>query len=73
MYKRFLKALDVSNTIEVKASKVKKVDTAGLQIVIAVKRKLDKSGGQVIWSNPSEELVDSARILGFPSIFGLDD
>jgi ABC-type transporter Mla MlaB component len=73
MYKRFIKALSVSNTIEIKADKVQKVDTAGLQIVVAVKRKLDKSGGNIMWNKPSKELIDSARILGVSSIIGLND
>ena len=73
VYDTFLKALDASNAIEVEASRVKKVDTAGLQIILAVKNRLDKAGGNIMWNKPSKELVDSAKVLGVSGIVGLDD
>ena len=73
MRKRFLRALEVSNTIEIKAEKTKKVDTSGLQIIAAVKKELDASSGEIIWNKPSKELIESARILGVLDTIGLND
>ncbi len=73
MQKRFLKALTVSKTIEIKANKIQKIDTSGLQIIVAIKKELDDSGGAIVWNNPSDELINSAKMLGVSDVIGLND
>jgi len=62
--KRLLKALSESSTIELKAESVTKVDTAGLQLCIALQKDLALSEKTIIWKNPSQELMDGVKLLG---------
>ena len=68
---RFEKSLQKSSTIELKADAVEKVDTAGLQLIIAVQKEALASGGKIIWKNPSQKLIASAKSLGLHQHLGL--
>ena len=67
------KALEKSSTIEVVADAVEKVDTAGLQLFVALFKELEKVGGHVVWRSPSNVLTDAAATLGLTSYLAFDD
>lgn len=71
LHQRLLKALTKSSTVELKADKVEKVDTAGLQLFTALAIEVGKTGGQLIWKNPSSALLDAAAQLGLDHQLGL--
>ena len=64
LHGRLLKSLAKSSTIELKASKVEKADTAGLQLMISLSEEIKKTGGNLIWKNPSPALIKAAKLLG---------
>ncbi|MFT5692100.1 MAG: ABC-type transporter Mla MlaB component [Oceanicoccus sp.] len=71
LHSRLQKSLIKSLTIELKVDTVQKTDTAGLQLFIALKNEISKTGGRLIWKNPSQILVDSAILLGLDKELGL--
>lgn len=72
LYQRLQKSLQKSSTIELKADKVTKADTAGLQLFAALAQEVASKGGKVIWKNPSEALLSTAQQLGLTAILMLD-
>jgi anti-anti-sigma factor len=64
LYDQLQKALEKSSAIELDAASVEKVDTAGLQVIVALGRELEKSGGSIVWKNPSDTLMQAATTLG---------
>jgi anti-anti-sigma regulatory factor len=41
-----------------------RVDTAGLQLLLAFVKSIDARGGSLQWQNPSGSLLEAARLLG---------
>ncbi len=72
LYQRLQKSLQKSSTIELKADKVKKADTAGLQLFVALAQEVTSQGGSIAWKKPSEELLSIARQLGLTTLLMLD-
>jgi len=68
---RLHKSLQKSSTIELKADDVKKADTAGLQLFVALERDVSNTGGALVWKKPSQALIDAARLLGLEKELGL--
>lgn len=64
LYQRLVKALEKTSNIELKADKVEKADTAGLQLFLALKKEVANGGGQLNWKNPSDALIAAAKQLG---------
>ena len=50
---------------------VKKADTAGLQLFVALARDVSNTGGALVWKRPSQPLIDAARLLGLEKELGL--
>ncbi len=71
LYARLQKSLQKSSTIELKSGSVKRADTAGLQLMVALAREVANTGGELIWKTPSEELLKAARLLGLDKELGL--
>lgn len=71
LYSRLQKSLARSATIELKADAVAKADTAGLQLFAALATEVAKTGGALIWKNPSQVLLDTAALLGLERALGL--
>lgn len=61
-----------SDTVRIDASEVTAADTAGLQLLAAV--RLDLEGGGKRWQldKVPQPVADSARLLGLGSALGLD-
>lgn len=64
LHQRLVKALEKTSNIELKADKVQKADTAGLQLFVALKKEIVDGGGDLQWKNPSEALISTAKQLG---------
>lgn len=68
LHGKFTKALEESSTVELDAKAVEKVDTAGLQLLVALNTELEKCDGKLLWSSPSDTLVQSVATLGLGSV-----
>ena len=67
LHQQLRQAMEASSTVEVVADKIEKVDTAGLQLIIAALREIEKAGGHMVWKQPSPVLLDAANTLGMTS------
>jgi anti-anti-sigma regulatory factor len=54
------------------ARQVEKVDTAGLQALLAGHRQLVQAGKSVSWSGCPEQLRSAATLLGMAASLGID-
>jgi len=72
LYELLLKALEDHSTIELDASAVKMVDTATLQLFVVLKQESIKLQKEVNFEFPSDNFIDSAKILGVYEMLGLD-
>jgi len=72
MHQKLQAALNESSTISLKADDVDKVDTAGLQLFVALSKEAEKVGGQIVWQQPSQALKDAAKTLGLAKSINLD-
>ncbi|HKR77032.1 MAG TPA: STAS domain-containing protein [Rhodanobacter sp.] len=52
-------------------SRVERVDTAALQLLVLLRRELDGRGGTLAWQGSSEALNDAAGLLGLAKILEL--
>lgn len=59
-------------SLVIKADKVERADTAGLQLFLAVKNKIESKGGHIVWHNPSTTLVEIATLIGVADILNLN-
>ena len=71
LHGRLRKSLEKSSTIELKADAVTKADTAGLQLLLALLREVESTGGSIVWKKPSDELMQAACLLGMDKQLGL--
>lgn len=71
LYDRLQKALKKSSVIEIKADKVTKVDSAGLQLIACLMAEVKAKDGRIVWKNPSACLLDTAKIIGLTVYLGL--
>jgi len=72
LYELLLKTLEDHSTIELDASAVKTVDTATLQLFVVLKQESIKLQKEVNFEFPSDNFIDSAKILGVYEMLGLD-
>jgi len=73
MHQRLKKSLQKSIVIEIKADKVSKADTAGLQLLATLAIEVTNRGGSLIWKNPSETLLTTAQQLGLSQVLMLEN
>ena len=64
LQKRLLAALEKNCDIELTGESVERVDTAGLQLLLAFQKAVNQQGSKITWKLPSEILINSARKLG---------
>jgi len=58
--------------VEVDAGAVEHIDTAGMQLLLAFARSLQRRGGRLVWSGRSRTMVEVAALLGLNGALGLD-
>ena len=57
-------ALNQDGPITFAAADVSRADGAGLQLLTSFVRELDGINREIIWDEPSEQLIDAANIVG---------
>ncbi len=72
LYKLLVKVLARNLAIVLAADKVKHIDTAGLQVLIAFYREAQKRGLDFRWETPSPELCEAAKLLSLEKTIGLE-
>lgn len=64
------KTADKGGPIEIDVSKVSRIDTAGLQLLLSFQNTLNnEQHGKVAVTNPSEEFVQCAKLIGLDAAF----
>ncbi|GAB3789649.1 STAS domain-containing protein [Dyella agri] len=58
-------------SVALDGSQVERVDTAALQLLLLLRRELDKHGSTLAWRGASEALNDAAGLLGLARILEL--
>lgn len=61
---KFISQMHSSSVLELDVSGLKKIDSAGVQLLFAVKQALQEKGGDICWVGTSDLLVSNARWLG---------
>lgn len=73
LYDKLKKAYSHYEAIEIDASQVASIDTATLQLFVALKKDALKQNKQVDFFQPSARFVESARLLGLVDILEIID
>lgn len=61
---KFISQMESSSVLELDASKLKKIDSAGVQLLFAVRQALQQKGGDICWVGTSGLLARNADWLG---------
>ncbi|MGH1438801.1 MAG: STAS domain-containing protein [Cellvibrionaceae bacterium] len=64
LHTKLTSALESSSNIELDVHEVEKVDTAGLQLLVALHNELEKSDGNLTWKAPSEAFTEAVAVTG---------
>lgn len=71
--KQLLGALDAEAGVELDLSGVTRIDTAGLQLLLAFVLEMRGRGRQLLLTKPSEIFSQSARLAGLNELLGLQN
>jgi anti-anti-sigma factor len=66
---QLLAALDQSSRLELDLSGITEVDTAGLQLLIALERETQHRGVTLTWRAPSQAVIDALEISRLRTAF----
>ncbi len=69
---RLVELIEAEDSIELEASKVRRVGTAALQVLLALQLELGKTGRSLVWVGASESLRAAALTLGLSQALQLD-
>lgn len=73
LYEKLLQALDQSSgVITIDASKVQSVDTATLQLFVALKQETRRVNRDLQFDFPSEKFLEACSLLGLLTILDID-
>jgi anti-anti-sigma regulatory factor len=50
--------------VEIDGSKVEQIDTSALQLLLNFHQSLTNDGRHILWKEPSEQLLKTAKMLG---------
>lgn len=65
--------INEKKAIEFDASQIERIDIAGLQLLLSFHQKIESSGFNFRWINPSEHLLRSANLVGLDKPLGLSE
>jgi anti-anti-sigma regulatory factor len=68
LYDKLKMSYSANNVIEIDASCVSSIDTATLQLLVALKRDAIKEQKNVVFTAPSERFIEAAELLGLLEI-----
>ncbi len=63
--------LNKDTPVTLDAKELQRIDTAGMQVIVAFVRERNASGRQVEWRNTPPTLLSAARLLGLGTLLGL--
>ena len=72
LYEQLKKSYSANNAIEIDASCVSSIDTATLQLLVALKKDAIKEDKIVVFAAPSQRFIESAELLGLLEILNVD-
>jgi anti-anti-sigma regulatory factor len=72
LHEKLKKSYSANNSIEINASQVSSIDTATLQLLVALKKNAVKQQKEVIFAKPSPRFIESAELLGLLEILDID-
>jgi|GEM_PF-840025 len=72
MYTQLNLLVKLKQDITIDASAVEMLDTAILQLLLAFVNKIRAQNREVVWSKPSEEMINRATTLNLQAGLGLD-
>lgn len=64
-----LSLFPLAHEVELDLSNVDELDSAGLQLLILIKRESFKDGTQLLLSNPSATVIEAIRLSGLDDYF----
>ncbi|TKK30441.1 sulfate transporter [Pseudomonas sp. CFBP13528] len=64
-----LSLFPLAHEVELDLSNVDELDSAGLQLLILIKRESFKDGSQLVLSNPSAAVIEALRLSGLDDYF----
>jgi len=70
-HEQLLRALEDGAAVELDLSGITKIDTAGLQLVLAFVLEMKQQGKTVAVANPSEAVAQGAQSSGLVELLGL--
>ena len=59
--------LQSGHDVEIDGSKVEQIDTSALQLLVNFHQALTNDGRHILWKEPSESLLNTAKLLGVDS------
>ena len=73
LQRELLRAESDTDSLQVDGAAVERVDTAGLQLLVALARRRDAAGQTLRWTGVSPQLRHGCMRLGLESLLGLTD
>lgn len=68
LYETLKKSAERGGEVELDASKVSRIDTAGLQLLYCFQELIKQQHGSVKVSSPSDDFMNCARLVGFEKV-----
>jgi anti-anti-sigma factor len=72
LHERLKRSYAAHDSIEIDASQVASIDTTTLQLLVSLKKEAAKQQKDVVITAPSKRFIESAELLGFLEILGID-
>lgn len=68
---KFLEQVMMSSVLDLDITPLKKIDSAGIQLLFVVRRALQKNKGDINWLGSSDVLIKNAKWLGMSDALGI--
>lgn len=72
LHERIKNSFAVHDSIEINASQVASIDTAALQLLVALKKEAGKRQKNILVTEPSPRFIESADLLGLSDVLELN-
>lgn len=72
LYEKIKRSYSANGTLEIDTSQVLSIDTATLQMLVALKKDAAKQQKEVVFAAPSLRFIESAQFLGLLEILDID-
>ncbi|NOT11332.1 MAG: STAS domain-containing protein [Methylococcaceae bacterium] len=72
LHEKLKQTYTAHDVIEINAGQVSSIDTATLQLLVALKKDAAKQQKSVVFAEPSSRFIESAELLGLLEVFDID-